>query len=159
MLELKLLLLIGIANGAPIVARKLLGKRFSLPLDGDLRFIDGRPLLGSSKTVLGLLSALLVTPVVATVIGIGFVAGIGIAAWSMVGDLLSSFIKRRARMPVHARATGLDQIPESLLPALFYKLQYGLPSSAVILVVIAFVVIEILLSRWLYVLRIRGRPY
>jgi hypothetical protein len=36
----------------------------------------------------------------------------------MAGDLLSSFVKRRLNLPPSSRATGLDQIPESLLPAL-----------------------------------------
>ena len=41
-----------------------------------------------------------------------------LAAASMAGDLLASFLKRRFGLKVHAQAIGLDQIPEALLPLL-----------------------------------------
>ena len=56
-LGLRLLLLLGAANTAPIVIKRVLGGRWNAPLDGGLRFVDGRPLLGPSKTVRGLVAA------------------------------------------------------------------------------------------------------
>ena len=56
-LGLRLLLLLGAANTAPIVIKRVLGGRWNAPLDAGLRFVDGRPLLGPSKTVRGLVAA------------------------------------------------------------------------------------------------------
>lgn len=36
----------------------------------------------------------------------------------MTGDLVSSFVKRRIDLPPSSRASGLDQMPESLFPSL-----------------------------------------
>ena len=52
-LSLELLLLLGVANSAPIAARRLLGDRWAAPLDFGLNFVDGRPLLGRGKTIRG----------------------------------------------------------------------------------------------------------
>ena len=54
-IALSLLLLLFVANGGPVMAKWLLGDRLAFPLDGGLRFFDGGPLLGPSKTVRGLL--------------------------------------------------------------------------------------------------------
>jgi len=40
---LQLLILLMFANGTPVIAKKLLGERYSYPLDGNLTFADGRP--------------------------------------------------------------------------------------------------------------------
>ena len=42
-----------LANGTPIVAKKVFGRRFSFPLDAGTIFFDGRPLFGPSKTIRG----------------------------------------------------------------------------------------------------------
>ena len=52
------------------------------------------------------------------VIGLPWNIGLVVAVWAMVGDCLSSFVKRRLKMPSSSMALGLDQIPESLLPLL-----------------------------------------
>jgi hypothetical protein len=43
---LRLLALTTLANGTPIVAKKIFGPRFSFPLDAGTIFFDGRPLFG-----------------------------------------------------------------------------------------------------------------
>lgn len=48
---LQLLFLLTLANGAPVVAKWLLGNYYSSPLDGSIKFFDGRPLFGASKTL------------------------------------------------------------------------------------------------------------
>ncbi|MDE2068972.1 MAG: CDP-archaeol synthase, partial [Bradyrhizobium sp.] len=73
---IKLLALLTIANGAPIIARLLLGERLSFPLDGYARFIDGRPLLGASKTVRGLVCSVVATSIVAPLVGMWLSTGI-----------------------------------------------------------------------------------
>jgi hypothetical protein len=41
---LQLLILLVVANGAAVVAKKLLGVAFARPLDGGARFVDGQPI-------------------------------------------------------------------------------------------------------------------
>jgi CDP-2,3-bis-(O-geranylgeranyl)-sn-glycerol synthase len=77
----------------------------------------------------------------------------------MVGDLCSSFIKRRLGFEPSSRATGLDQIPESLLPALLGRWLLALPAGDVVAVTATFFVGEIVLSRILFRLKLRDRPY
>ena len=55
------LVLVALANGSPIIAARIFGRTFSRPLDGNAKFVDGRPLLGTSKTVRGIIVSLLVT--------------------------------------------------------------------------------------------------
>ncbi len=155
----KILLLLGIANGTPIIVRKLLGERFGAPLDGGLKGFDGRPLLGASKTIRGLVLSILCTASAAPVLGMEVVLGAGLASASMLGDLTSSFIKRRLGLRPHSQAFGLDQVPESLLPLLLLRQPLGLGYGDIALLVALFVLLELLLSRALYKLHIRDRPY
>lgn len=80
---LQLLILLAVANFAPIAAKRLLHERFSYALDGGLVFFDGRPLFGSSKTIRGILAAVLVTAVCAPLIGLDWQTGVLIASVSM----------------------------------------------------------------------------
>ena len=153
------LVLLGVANGAPIIAKKLLHNRFPAPLDGGVRFIDGRPLLGPSKTIRGLLVSVVATALAAVLLGMEWILGAGVACASLVGDALSSFIKRRLGLRLHSQALGLDQIPESLLPLWLLRVPLELRATDIGIVVIIFVVLELLLSRLLYKVHIRDRPY
>jgi hypothetical protein len=67
---LRLLLLLTLANTSPLVAKRLLGPRWAAPLDGGLRFFDGRPLLGASKTVRGVLVAVAACTLAAPLLGL-----------------------------------------------------------------------------------------
>lgn len=64
LVDLQLLVLLAVANTTPVIVNNLIGKRLSYPLDGGVRFVDGRPLFGSSKTLRGI-----VVPVLATAAG------------------------------------------------------------------------------------------
>ena len=118
---LSILLLLGVANGSPIFARRLLKERFSIPVDGGRQLPDGQPVFGSSKTVLGLVVSLCSTTLIAFVLGFDWSIGTSIALGAMAGDLFSSFVKRRLRMEPHAQAFGLDQVPEALLQLLVVR--------------------------------------
>lgn len=155
----KLLALLVAANGAPIVARTLLGHRGAAPIDGGRRLHDGRPLFGSSKTWRGLLAALLAGAALAPLFDVPSTLGLTVAAAAMAGDLLSSFIKRRLGIPPSGVAFGLDQIPESLLPLAVVAPSLGLTLAEVLQLTVAFLVIELLLSQALYRLNLRQRPY
>jgi CDP-diglyceride synthetase len=155
----QLLFLLMLANGTPVIAKKILGARYSYPLDCDLAFADGRPWLGRSKTFRGIVLAVLVTtagaPVVATAWEVGFLVGI----CAMAGDLFSSFCKRRLNLPSSSRASGLDQIPEALFPALACRHFLALATVDIAVCVAVFFVGEVVLSRLLYAFRLRDRPY
>lgn len=159
MLQFKLLLLILVANGAPLLVHALLRRRWAYPLDGGLVLPDGQRLLGPSCTLRGWLAAALVTPLAALVLGLPAGIGLTMGLLAMVGDSLSSFLKRRLRRPPGSMALGLDQIPESLLPLLGVCASLGLSGRDILLLVLAFVVLELLLSRLLYRLGLRDRPY
>lgn len=159
MIELKLLLLIIIANGAPVLARNILKSRFEIAVDFNRVFFDGRPVFGPAKTWRGIISAIIVTVLFALLLGFTAKLGLVLAALAMAGDLLGSFIKRRLKLAPSSRALGLDQVPESLLPMFACQAMLGLGWQSTVMVVFLFFVMELLLSRLLYQLHIRKHPY
>ena len=92
-------------------------------------------------------------------LGIPWHIGAMIGILAMAGDLISSFVKRRVGMPPSSRATGLDQVPEALLPLLACQVVYGLRWWDLLWMVAVFTVVEILLSRLLFRWYVRDRPY
>jgi len=155
----ELLLLIIIANGAPILIRVLLRDRFDRAVDFGQKMPDGRPLFGSSKTWRGIFAALMATAIAAPVLGHPVEIGALIAVYAVTGDLVSSFIKRRLAKAPSSMAPVLDQVPESLLPAIMLKQHFGIDYFGVIQLVLIFIIIELLLSHILYKWGIRKRPY
>jgi CDP-2,3-bis-(O-geranylgeranyl)-sn-glycerol synthase len=159
LLVLKILALVTVANGTPVVAKTILGDRFVAPIDGGSKFVDGRPLLGSSKTIRGIFLSILVTSVFAPVVGLDWKIGVLVASVAMAGDLFSSFLKRRMNLPAGGKATGLDQLPESLFPLLACRSRLSLTAADIIVGVAIFLVGELLLSRLLYHFHLRDHPY
>ncbi len=155
----QMLILLMLANGTPVIAKWIFGNRFAYPLDANRTFFDGRPLLGPSKTVRGIVIALVVTAAAAPPLGLDVAIGLVVAATAMAGDLLSSFLKRRLALAPSSRATGLDQIPESLLPLLACRSVLALNALDIAAGVTVFLIGEIVLSRVLFWLRVRDRPY
>ena len=153
------MVLLTLANGTPVIAKKILGDRLVWPLDGGVTFIDGRPLFGPSKTVRGIVLSILVTGAGAPLVGLEPGVGALVGGTAMAGDLCSSFLKRRLDLAPSSRATGLDQIPESLLPLLACRLMLPLTALDIAAVVAIFFVGEIILSRALYRAHLRDRPY
>ncbi|MGR9085704.1 MAG: CDP-archaeol synthase [Gammaproteobacteria bacterium] len=153
------LLLLNIANGAPVVADRLLDHRLAAPVDLGYKLHDGRAVFGSAKTWRGLLVSLGLTALTSGLFGIGVTTGIRFALLSMLGDLMSSFIKRRLGLSESSRARGLDTVPESVLPAAILKESLGLDWLGVVLVAVCFLLIEEVISPLLYKLHIRKRPY
>src|SRR3712207_1010258 len=96
-LLLSILLLLGVANGSPVVTAKLLKDRFGAPLDSGRKLPDGQPVFGSSKTIRGLVASVCSTTLVALVLGFEWSVGTAVAVGAMSGDLFSSFVKRRLR--------------------------------------------------------------
>ena len=156
---LQLLALLVLANGTPVVAKKILGNRLSYPLDGNVGFLDGRPLFGRSKTIRGVVLGVLAAVAGAPLIGLGPEVGVLVGSLAMAGDLVSSFVKRRMDLPPSSRASGLDQVPESLLPLLVCRDPLSLTIADIVACMVIFSIGDIIFSRVLYAVRLRDRPY
>jgi len=158
-LLVKVLLLLGVANGTPVIAHRILGQRCAAPLDAGMNFFDGRRLLGRSKTLRGLVLSVIATALAGAIFGLGYESGFLIGLLAMLGDATSSFIKRRLGMTSSSMALGIDQIPESLFPLLAVQSPLGLSVDDIAIVVATFIVLELALSRVLFKLHVRDRPY
>jgi hypothetical protein len=155
----RLLLLLTLANGAPVVAKKILGTHFSYPVDTGTTGPDDQALFGKSKTLRGVLLSILLTSIGALFVGLPCKTGAWIGCAAMAGDLFSSFCKRRMRLPSSSKALGLDQIPESLFPLLVCQRALSLTAKDIIAGVAGFFVGELVLSQFLYKVRLRDQPY
>ena len=154
------LLLLTVANGSPVLAADILKSRWAWPVDGGRRFLDGRPWLGSAKTWRGVTAAIITTALAAQLLTVGWLTGAGVGALAMLGDLISSFIKRRLGITISGKSRLLDQVPESALPVLLLMEPLGLASYLdAVWVVVLFFVLEAGASPLLYRLHIRKRPY
>jgi hypothetical protein len=158
-LILQFVALLTLANGTPVVAKRLLGAFHNYPLDGGAVIFDGRPLFGPSKTIRGIILSIVVTTSFAPVLALDWKSGLVAATMAMIGDLCSSFAKRRLNFQSSSRATALDQIPESLLPALACRSMLGFTAIDIAAVVIIFFIGEIMLSRLLFKWHVRDRPF
>ena len=154
-----LLFLLLAANGAPVLTSWLSGNWCAYPVDFGLRFPDGRPLLGCSKSWRGVLVAVSVSTLFAWLLGLGAVFGFVFGLLVMLGDLLASFAKRRLGMQPSAQSIGWDQIPESLLPSLYAVSALSLTWWWSLVLVVGFSLIELLISKPLYQWGVRKKPY
>jgi CDP-archaeol synthase len=141
-----LVFLLVIANGTPALLGLALGARWNLPLDHNRQFTDKRPLLGPSKTLRGFIGALLVTALLAPLFKLSLLDGASFALLAMLGDLCSSFIKRRLGLASSRSVPLLDQLPESVLPLWGMQTALGSSHSEMALAASIFIVIDLLLS-------------
>jgi len=150
----QLLVLLVVANGAPVLVKKALGDQLAQPFDGGAVLPDGRPLFGSSKTVRGVVSSFQATPLVALLMGFQWEVGALVAGGAVAGDLL-----RRLGFPRSSMALGLDQIPESLFPLAACRLLLPVTLVDVLVGVSIFVAGGLILSPILFRLHLRDKPY
>jgi CDP-diglyceride synthetase len=155
----KVLFLLTVANGAPVIGNRILGNKMAFPIDGGLILGDSQPLFGKSKTIRGVVLALFVTTMFAPLVRMELISGAIISAAAMIGDLFSSFLKRRLKIPPSSMAIGLDQIPEALLPALVARCMLPLTLFDIVAIVFVFLIAELLFSRLFFALKIRDQPY
>jgi CDP-diglyceride synthetase len=155
----RIVILIAAANGAPLLVARAMRARAALPIDGGAVFHDGRPLLGRSKTWRGVASSVVLATGVALLIGLPWRLGALVAASAMAGDGLSSFVKRRAGLEPSSMTLGLDQIPESLFPALVCAVWLPLGPVDVLAIVLVFFVAELTASPLFFAVGLKNRPY
>ena len=158
-LLLQLLILLVVANGAAVVAKKLLKGTLVRPLDGGALFVDGRPILGPTKTIRGIVVSVLATAICATLMGLGWRVGVLVATFAMAGDLFSSFVKRRLDLASSTMAIGLDHIPEFLFPLLASRLLLPLSILDAVVGATIFFVGAFILSPLLFKLNLRDEPH
>ena len=151
--------LLVVANGAPVIAADLLKERWKWPLDAGHAFFDGQPWFGYSKTWRGIIVAMVAASLAAALLGIGWQIGMAFATLAMGGDLLASFIKRRLRIVVSGRAWFLDQLPESMLPTFLLSHSLDLSFLEASIAVGIFTLLDLIGSPILYHLHLRKRPY
>ena len=156
---LQILIILLAANGAPVVAALLLQSRGHLAIDLGRQLPDGHPLFGASKTWRGLAAALIASCALSLYFGYGLGFGLIAGTLAMAGDLLSSFVKRRRGLAPSARFRGWDQVPESLLPAMYATAFLGVDWWWAIIWSLSFTLIQMLVSRPLFWLHLRKRPY
>lgn len=159
LLLLQLLILLVVANGSAVAAKKLFRGTLARPLDGGALFVDGRPVFGPTKTIRGVVVSVLSTAISATLMGLGWRVGVLIATFAMAGDLFSSFVKRRLDLAPSSMAIGLDHIPESLFPLLASRLLLPLSILDVMAGATIFVVGALILSPLLFKLNLRDEPH
>jgi CDP-2,3-bis-(O-geranylgeranyl)-sn-glycerol synthase len=147
------------ANAAPIIAARCFRSFADAPVDFGRLLADGQPILGNSKTWRGLFSAMATTCLLAPPLGFTYVFGLVFGALVMVGDLFSSFVKRRRGLAPSDQSLGLDQLPESLLPAIYAAMMTDMAWWWVLVLPLMFMAIQLLVSWPLYQLGIRKRPY
>lgn len=113
------------------------------PIDAGRTFIDGKPMLGSHKTVRGFFAGLIVGTLVGFVQNavyplyqsnplLGFVLSLG----ALIGDLFDSFVKRRLGFPPGASFPILDQLDFVVGALLFSLMVPPLPPLNLILIII-----------------------
>ena len=156
---LRMMALLIVANGAPVLAKKICGRRFSFPLDSGVKFSDGQPVFGPSKTFRGVVAAVLATAATSPLVGLNPITGAKVGSAAMAGDLISSFLKRRLNLPPSSQALGVDQISRSLLAMLTCRDTLSLTATDVALGVTIFLGGELALSRLLYRVHLRDVPY
>jgi hypothetical protein len=120
---------------------------------------DGHPLFGRSKTWRGVAAAVLVTACAAVLMSLLWRLGALAAASAMAGDCLSSFVKRRFGLEPSSMTLGVDQVPESLFPAVACSAYLPLRPLDVALIVLVFSVGELAMSRLFFAVGLRDRPY
>ena len=136
-------LLLVVANGAPLLYSIAFGGRCATPIDGGRLLRDGRPVFGTHKTWRGLVGGAVATGAVGGLLPIGILTAAAFGFSALLGDLLSSFIKRRAGYGSGRDSPLLDQVPEALLPMLAFYGALGLDFVSLCATFVAFVVLAV----------------
>lgn len=159
MIEFKLLLLVIVANATPLAGSLIFGRHLARPLDFGLILPDGERLFGAHTTLRGVVLALLATAITAHLLSLPAEDGLIIGLGAMAGDAISSLVKRRLGIRPGGMAPGLDQLPESLLPLCMVASDYALSLPTILTLGLAFMVFDLLASRLLCRLGLKGHPH
>lgn len=145
----ELLLMLVVTNGAPVLVGVLAGQHWNTPLDGGLIMQDGHRLLGPSKTIRGLIAAILVGTLASPLADLSYTYGASFGCLAMIGDLGSSFLKRRLGYTASCSRPLLDQLPECLLPLLALQPAFASNLPEILTATGAFIAFDLLVTRLL----------
>lgn len=148
-LHAKILLLLVIINATPAIMMPRLSALSPLgtPLDLGRCFFDGRRLLGSHKTLGGFFLGVLSGALLGDLLGFSLSMGVAAGGLSMVGDSLSSFLKRRFNLDEGKESPVLDQAFQGGFPLVLFKVSNGLSLGTFTVLTAIFVVLGIVGSR------------
>lgn len=107
-------------NFLPPLASEILAKRFNQPLDFNIPWIDGSPLLGAHKTIRGIIVALIGSLLFIPILPLPWYSVLVGSSLVLAGDLLTSFSKRRMQREPGQNLPFLDQFLEGFLPLLYF---------------------------------------
>ena len=144
---LRALALLIVANATPWAASRLLGRAERWPLDGGLCLGDGQRLFGEHKSWRGVLLGTLACAAVAPLLRLPVLLGALFGLLALLGDALSSAIKRRLGLPSGQSAPGLDQLPEATLPLFVLARSLGLEWASAAAVTALFSLLDLLSLR------------
>ncbi len=123
-IRIDVLLLLAVANSAPVLYSMVFGGRCATPIDGGRLLRDGRPVFGTHKTWRGLFGGALATSAAGGLLSIGILTAAAFGFSALLGDL-----------PL------LDQVPQALLPMLAL---YGPLGLNLVSLCATFVAVEVL---------------
>ncbi|MGD8506156.1 MAG: CDP-2,3-bis-(O-geranylgeranyl)-sn-glycerol synthase [Candidatus Bathyarchaeota archaeon] len=157
-----------VANAVPVI----FGGGY--PIDAGKLFLDGKPILGSNKTVRGFIAGLLVGTFLGFVlsnlyqldgfpqnflfeysISLGFMLSLG----ALTGDLLHSFIKRRLDIAPGSPLPVADQSDFVIGALLFSVLVYPPPWHIAVIILLVTPPIHLLTNFVAYLLGIKKTPW
>lgn len=149
-----------VANAMPVV----LGG--GSPIDGNRKFVDGRPIFGQGKTIRGFIAGLIAGSIVGVLQGTALgqlyaysLRGFLLTLGALLGDLLGSFIKRRLNVPRGTAAPVLDQLGFVIFSLLLVS-PVVLPSWDVVLTILIITLPIHLTTNFAgYKLGLKSRPY
>jgi len=141
------------ANFLPALTKILLRRRFNRTLDNGLKWFDDRPVFGSHKTIRGIVASLVGSTAVFPLLGVSWQTAMIAALLAMVGDLSTSFIKRRLALHSGEDIWVLDHFLESLFPVLYLRPFFQLSWAQVTGVLVLFIIMAYHGSRfWKFIL-------
>lgn len=125
-----------LVNGLPPLIALPAKGLFAQPVDCGMNWLDGKRIFGSNKTIRGVLIGIIGGTMLFPLLGQPVQTACTAAMLAMLGDLSSSFIKRRMALPSGSEVAFLDQLFEALFPILYLAsaVPFGFLKAAIILV-------------------------
>ena len=137
----KLLIILFVANSTPLLLSAFSPAAAGTRMDNGRKLLDGYPLLGKNKSLGGFLSGVTAGGLIGYLIGMQLAMSLLIALVSMLGDLFTSFIKRRLSLGAGETVYLFDHLFEGLFPLLLCKWAYGLSWPLLLTLLLSFIVL------------------
>jgi len=142
-----------IANSTPVI---LTGGG---SLDGDKKFIDGEPILGTHKTIRGTFSGLIAGTLTGIIQGQPY-RGALMAIGAILGDLVVSFIKRRLKLPPGTMFPIADQMSFIVLAVMLdILIAPAIEWDRILVIFLATLPIHYFANVIAWMLKLKSRPW